>query len=99
MIKIGAQIGALNTILLIFLTIYFIGPNNSWFNQTDWLYGAGDLTNAQLSWQYFQHNYWRFPLGKNPNYGLDIATSIVFSDSIPLFAFLFKISVRITIES
>ncbi len=75
----------------IFLTIYFIGPNNSWFNQTDWLYGAGDLTNAQLSWQYFLNDIWHFPIGKNPNYGLEVSNSIVFTDNIPLLAIFFKI--------
>ena len=78
-------------IFSIFLTIYLVCPNNLWFSETDWLYGSGDLTNAQLSWQYFQHDYWRFPLGKNPNYGLEISNSIVFTDNIPLFAILFKI--------
>ena len=33
-----------------------------WFNKTNWLYGSGDLTNAQLSWQFFQNDIWRFPI-------------------------------------
>ena len=53
--------------------------------------GSGDLTNAQLSWKYFLSDDWRFPLGKNPNYGLEISNSIIFTDNIPLFAILFKI--------
>ena len=41
-------------------------------------------------WVFFRHTPWLFPLGLNPNFGMDIGTSIVFSDSIPLFAIFFK---------
>ena len=60
------------------LAIYFVGPNNFFFNKVDWLYGSGDLTNAQLSLKYFLNDEWRFPLGKNPNYGLEISNSIIY---------------------
>ena len=73
------------------LTIFFVGGNNFFFNEVEWLYGFGDLTNAQLSWKYFLSDDWRFPLGKNPYYGLEISNSIIFTDNIPLFAILFKI--------
>ena len=78
-------------LISICLTIFFVGKNNFFFNEVDWLYGFGDLTNAQLSWKYFLSDEWRFPLGKNPNYGLEISNSIIFTDNIPLFAILFKI--------
>ncbi len=85
----------INILILFFvsiiLTIFFVGAKNLWFDQVDWLYGHGDLTNAQLSWQYFQHDSWHFPIGKNPSYGLEISNSIVFTDNIPLFAIFFKI--------
>ena len=74
----------------LFLTVFFVGIENFWFNQTSWLYGSGDLTNAQC-WQFFQNDVWRFPIGKNPNYGLEIANSIIFTDNIPIFAIVFKI--------
>ena len=85
----------INNYLLFFFisfifTVYFVGLNNFWFTKVDWLYGSGDYTNSQLSWQYFQNDEWRFPFGKNPNYGIEIANSIVFTDNIPLLAFLFK---------
>ena len=58
----------INIIILFFVpiifTIFFVGTDNLWFNQVNWLYGHGDLTNAQLSWQYFQQDSWRFPIGK-----------------------------------
>jgi hypothetical protein len=43
-----------------------------------------------LGWTYFRHDAWRWPPGLNPDYGLDISSSIFFSDSIPLLAFAFK---------
>ena len=48
------------------ISVYFVGPSNFLFFNTDWLFGAGDPTNSQLSWQYFQKSNWHFPLGKKP---------------------------------
>ena len=59
-------------IISLLFTIFFVGANNVWFNDVDWLIGSGDNTNAYLSWQYFKNDFWRFPIGKNPNYGLEI---------------------------
>jgi hypothetical protein len=73
------------------LTVLFVGVENFWFNKISWLYGSGDLSNAQLSWQFYKNDVWRFPLGKNPNYGLEVANSIIFTDNIPLLALLFKL--------
>ena len=43
-----------------------------------------------VGWMFFRNSPWTFPIGLNPTYGLDFSNSIVFSDSIPLLAFLFK---------
>ena len=43
-----------------------------------------------VGWMFFRNSPWSFPIGLNPTYGLDFSGSIVFSDSIPLMAFLFK---------
>jgi hypothetical protein len=43
-----------------------------------------------VGWMFFRNSPWSFPIGLNPTYGLDFSSSIVFSDSIPLMAFLFK---------
>ena len=55
-----------------------------------WLKGIDSLQHY-LGWSFFRYSDWTFPVGLNPRYGLDISSSIVFSDSIPLLAFLFKL--------
>ena len=39
----------------------------------------------------FKDDIWRFPLGNNPNYGLDIGSGVAFSGSIPIMAVIFKL--------
>ena len=43
-----------------------------------------------VGWMFFRNSPWTFPIGLNPSYGLEFSNSIVFSDSIPLLAILFK---------
>ncbi|OGT60553.1 MAG: hypothetical protein A3E01_11665 [Gammaproteobacteria bacterium RIFCSPHIGHO2_12_FULL_63_22] len=57
---------------------------------TDWLM-VGDPASGWLGWQFFRETPWlQWPLGANPNYGAELGSAIVFSDSIPLLAFFFK---------
>ena len=57
---------------------------------TDWLM-EGDPAAHWLGWQFFRHSpLFQWPIGANFNYGMDIGSSIVFTDSIPLLAFIFK---------
>ncbi|MFT0171990.1 DUF6311 domain-containing protein [Paraburkholderia mimosarum] len=52
---------------------------------------AGDPVQHYVGWQSFRHTpLLQWPLGRNWNYGEDLSTSIVFTDSIPLFALIFK---------
>ena len=62
----------------------FINPLND-----DWLY-LGDFSQVQLGWKFFKNDVWRFPIGSNPNFGMYFDGSIIFSDSIPIFAIFFK---------
>ena len=71
--------------------IAVLGIENISFRSTSWLYGKNDSAFYQLGWYFFQNDIWRFPIGKNPNYGDAISSSIVYTDSIPIFAFLFKL--------
>jgi len=69
---------------------FLLGPNYISSQNIEWLFN-GDLSTYQLGWQFFRLDEWRFPLGINPNYGIYLNNSVVFSDSIPLFAIFFKI--------
>ncbi len=56
----------------------------------DWL-TRGDPATHFLGWHFFRNTpFFQWPLGANPGYGAEISSSIVYSDSLPLFAFLFK---------
>lgn len=57
---------------------------------TDWLMD-GDPATHWLGWQFFRNTpFFQWPLGANTNYGMDISSSIVFTDSIPILAFIFR---------
>lgn len=60
---------------------------------TDWLlvYGAGDPQQHYFGWRFFQQSQWYFPIGMMDTLGYPIMTSVVFTDSIPLFAVIFKL--------
>jgi len=67
--------------------LYILPPDSK-----NWIM-AGFLDPQQyyLSWEFFRHTpFWQFPVGANPALGMDISSSIVFADSIPLLAILFK---------
>ena len=73
------------------LTALFIGFENLDFNEYAWLFTGNDMSAHQIGWYFFKNDIWRFPIGSNPNFGDQIGNSIIFSDSIPLFAIFFKI--------
>ena len=55
-----------------------------------WL-GIGEPLTPYLGWEIFRYSPWEIPLGLNPRYGLEeVSSAIVFSDSIPLLAIIFK---------
>lgn len=83
---------ALSLLPLLMGTLVFflaIGPqalnpqNIAWLEQ-------GDPATHYLGWEFFRRSPWTFPLGLNPFYGLELSNSIIFSDSNPLLALLFK---------
>ena len=80
----------LSFLISVLFTIYLLGFDYIKPNNIDWLY-LGDLSQYQLGWEFFRDDEWRFPLGANPNYGLYLNSSIVFTDSIPIFAIFFKL--------
>lgn len=80
--------------IILFISLVFSGFFISFQNLSifsiDWLTTSTDKLNAHNGWVFYKKDLWRFPIGQNPNYGLDVSNSIVFSDSIPLFAVFFK---------
>ncbi|QJP06769.1 DUF6311 domain-containing protein [Pseudomonas multiresinivorans] len=53
--------------------------------------GLLDPPSNLLGWEFFRETpFLQFPLGANPRYGMEMGSSIVFSDSLPLFALPFK---------
>ncbi len=57
----------------------------------DWLLGQGDLTQHYLGWCFYRRGSWTFPFGLTDNLAYPSRTSVIFTDSIPLFAVLFKV--------
>jgi len=57
---------------------------------TNWL-RIGDAATHLVGWEFFRNTpLLQWPLGANPDYGLALGSSVIFSDSIPLLAFLAK---------
>ena len=59
-------------------------------SNVDWLLGE-DPAVSYLGWEFFRHDEWRIPFGLNPTFGLELSSSIVFTDSLPLIAFPAKL--------
>ena len=57
-----------------------------------WLLEPNNQDTVQhfIGWEFFRHESWHFPLGLILQYGAPLGTSIVYTDSVPLFALLFK---------
>ncbi|HNR08285.1 MAG TPA: DUF6311 domain-containing protein [Saprospiraceae bacterium] len=63
-----------------------INPSN-----TNWLLIRGsDLSYHYLAWEYFKDSPWSWPPGQLVGYAYPMYNSIMYTDSIPLLAFLFK---------
>lgn len=76
--------------LLVSLLILGIAPLR--VGNINWLFVSNpDPLTHYLGWAFYRQSEWAFPVGLNPSYGLEISSSIVFSDSIPLFAIFFKL--------
>lgn len=57
-----------------------------------WLLWLPDPATQFLGWHFFRLEDWHLPPGAATNYGMDMGSSIVFTDSIPLAALLFKLA-------
>lgn len=72
----------------VFITVVGLGILNP--RNISWLLADFDMTLEYLGWAFYRYGPWTFPIGLNPNFGLDISSSIIYSNSLPLFAMVFK---------
>jgi hypothetical protein len=56
-----------------------------------WLFWLPDPATQFLGWHFFRLEAWHLPPGAATNYGMEMGSSIVFTDSIPVLALLFKV--------
>ncbi|MCI8620626.1 MAG: hypothetical protein HFJ50_02100 [Clostridia bacterium] len=75
--------------MLVFVFVYGFDVLN--VTNDEWLYNAEDLKQHYYGWVFFRNADWTFPIGlfdtlSYPNYA-----SIIFTDSVPLFAIFFKV--------
>jgi hypothetical protein len=78
--------------ILIGLTafILIVGPNILNPKNINWLLTDFDMTLEYLGWAFYRYGPWDSPIGLNPNFGLDISSSIIYSNSLPIFSIIFK---------
>lgn len=72
-----------------FLLLYGIRILNVTYD--DWLLTGGDLSQHYLGWCFFRTSDWTFPIGLMDRISYPNHVSIIFTDSIPLFAIIFKL--------
>ena len=84
---IGAIIG-----FIVFILIYgfnALNPLNEQFVIHGYL--EKDIAQHYAGWQLYRNSPWQFPLGVGSNIEFPYGSSVSYTDSIPLFAILFKI--------
>lgn len=74
---------------VVFCCIYGVNILNPGY--TDWLVTGGDLSQHYLGWVAYRYSSWHFPIGLTDRLAYPACTSVIFTDSIPLFAVVFKI--------
>jgi hypothetical protein len=86
------DIGIPTLIGILFFWAFTGGAKIALPTNLDWILVAnGDPVQHYVGWNFFRDApFFQWPFGRNPAYGETLSSSIVFTDSIPLFAFLFK---------
>lgn len=75
--------------IAIFCIIYGIHILNPTY--VDWLLKGGDLTQHYLGWKAYRNSEWKFPIGYMNKLTYPNEVSVIFTDSIPIFAIFFKL--------
>ncbi len=52
---------------------------------------GGDPSQHYLGWEFYRRSDWFFPLGLTDQLAYPLKTSVIYTDSIPLFAVFFKL--------
>ncbi len=94
---INFKINILFILISLGLTVILFGPENFKFTNINWITYKDTLID-QLAWKFFYNDNWHFPLGKNPNYGIEIGNSIVFTGAVPFLSIILKIFSRSKID-
>ena len=82
---IGAVLGA-----ICFIGIYGVKVLD--FTNTGWLFfGDNDLRQHYIAWCHFRSEPWRFPFGLMNTLSYPDSMSVIYTDSIPIFAVFFKL--------
>jgi len=83
---------SISIVLGIVFFLLSTGGRILWPSNIDWLMtGEDDGGTHYLGWEFYRNApLLQWPFGANPDYGMEISSSIVFSDSIPLFAMALK---------
>ena len=81
---IGAVIG-----LVLFVCIY--GFRVLDFTYDEWLLTGKDLQQHYVGWKFFRNAPWTFPIGCHNGLTHPYYVSVLYTDSIPLFAIFFKL--------
>lgn len=76
-----------------FVLIYGIRILNPFY--TDWLLAGGDPSQHYLGWEFYRRSQWLWPLGMTDQMAYPLETSVIYTDSIPIFAVLFKLFRRL----
>lgn len=75
--------------VIVFIALYGIKVLNPTFDE--WLLSHGDLTQHYLGWCFYRKGDWTFPFGLTNQLAYPSYSSVIFTDSIPLFAVAFKL--------
>ena len=63
----------------------------AWLLGDDSLVVGNDSAQHYFGWVFYRNTNWTFPVGLNPDWGLENASSISYADALPLFAIPFKL--------
>ena len=84
--KIDLILGVVYSSILVYIIMGFKVLNP---NYVDWL--AIDDGKAEIGWEFFRNQpLLQFPIGQNSLYGLDLSSSIIFTDAMSMYALILK---------